>query len=382
VNASKALSSLKGFFPPIHQPLPLSTYESQKLLNTLTTSFRTRLDEEHGIADTLPKRPVVSYLPSTDPAPSPVAAARSRPTDRHLGSILNNPLFKQDGARTPASPAMEPNEVFEAAVAKGLMTIPRAHGFLKTVRSRIQQSSAASVSKGMSESGAGRLVVQWLRASGQERELSFLNNRLFTGELLWFMVAEGFEGLVLEWYHKLISQSQQGIDAEYQLVLSRDLLALLTQANGKVMGQASAFDTVCLGELELRKWDRRPLNLLPAWVVASRATTQHTGGIHNLAPATSFERFVDLGWLFTYKFGNGAYPPAMDRAHIDLYHPTKPSPTLALEFLDVVWNAKVYNWRRDAAVDRLFLKRFNWLAADTAQHLLRVGKKDQSQELL
>jgi len=395
VNASKALSSLKRFFPPIHQPLPLSAHESKRLLNALTTSFRRRLDEEHGIADTLPDRPVVSYLPSTDPAPSSTAA-RGRPTDRHLGSILNNPLFKQDGVRTPTSSAMEPHEVFEAAVAKGLMTTARAHGFLKTVRSRIQQSPAASVSRGMSESGAGRMVVQWLRASGKERDLGFLSNKLFAAELLWFMVAEGLDGLVLEWHRKLISQ--EGADIQHQLVLSRHLLALLTQATGKVMGQANAFDTVRIGDEELRKFDRSPLNLLPSWLVATRATTLDMG-VHNLAPAEAFERFVNLGSLFTYQSGV-INPPAMDRAHLDLYHPTKPSPTLALEFLNAAWNGKVHNWRGGVTVDRLvrvcdaeakgrgavgfskFLRRFNWLAADTAKHLHRVGKEDQSNELL
>ena len=46
--STKALSSLKGMLPPIHQPLPLNQREAQQLLNALTSSFRKNLDREHG----------------------------------------------------------------------------------------------------------------------------------------------------------------------------------------------------------------------------------------------------------------------------------------------------------------------------------------------
>jgi len=401
---TKTLGSLKSFFPPITQPLPLNASESQRLLNALTTSFRARLDEEHGFSDALPARPAVRYLPSAaDPAPpltAHKAAAHGRPTDQHLQSILNNPLFKQNETTIPA---MQPNEVFERAVAKGLMTVTRARGFLLTVLTRINKSSEISVSSAMRDSGAGLLVVQWLRASGQERQLSFADDPAFMNILVQFMVAEGLEELALEWFRMLVERHRGVTDIKSSAPM---VLRSLVLSKAKSTGHASgAYDIICKAEDYVKEDPLLLQCLVPAWLRTARGTTKN--GVHtpNPASAMSFERFADLGNRLPQRH----LYLKMDRAHLDLYHPTNPSPTRALAFLrgDPVWNGTVSasfkGWRllKDKIqVTRgwdvqsgngtvpaslympVFMGHLNLLAVDTADHLLQHGEAKRSEEML
>ncbi|KAK4450815.1 hypothetical protein QBC34DRAFT_66117 [Podospora aff. communis PSN243] len=376
----KALGSLKALFPPIHQPLPLTTSESQRLLNALTTSFRTRLDEEHGFTKPTPKLPAVTQLPSaTDPASSP--AARGRPTDQHLGSILRNPLFKHNEPIQTPSSAMEPNEVFESAVAKGLMTIPRARGYLLKVgaQARAKSQDRWVSSKDMAKSGAGLRVVQWLRASGQERHLSFLSDRTFASVLMSFMVAEGLEELAMEWFQRLWS-SKGGEEFEAWKSLPA-VFGDFTTAKSIQMGQASAFETVCEAEKHVLASARTFYSLLPAWIRVARGTTQFHEGLGNPASTTTFEHFGDLERHFKDDH-RITLPPDMDRAHLELYHPTKPSPTLALEFLarESIWKATAGSseLKKNTQMTEL-VRRLHLLVADTARHLSSVGEKDESE---
>ncbi|KAK0627583.1 hypothetical protein B0T14DRAFT_535342 [Immersiella caudata] len=381
VKSTAALSSLKALFPPIHQPLPLTTSESRRLLNALTTTFRTRLDEEHGFTEPLPKLPAVTKLPSaTDPAPFP--SARGRPTDQHLGSILKNPLFKQhEPIKTPLS-TMEPNEVFESAVAKGLMTIPRARGYLLTVRARALAREKshdrwllASASKAMARSGAGLRVVQWLRASGQERQLRFLSDQTFTPVLMSFMVAEGLEELAMEWFQRL--WSGEGKELEARKILP-NLFADFTMAKSLQMGQASAFETVCQAEQQVVKYRHTYHSLMPAWIRATRGTTRFQECPGNPASAASFEQFGDLEIQFKHD-RKIVLPPDLDRAHLELYHPTKPSPELALEFLarEPIWEKGV-TATNSQAVWEMFGEHLASFNHDLDGVAALLGVKDQS----
>jgi len=383
---TKTLGSLKSLFPPIHQPLPLTNTESQRLLNALTTSFRKRLDEEHGFAEDLSSRPAVTYLPS-DAEPVPPKPVHGRPTDQHLRSILSNPLFKENDTRTK-SPTMEPNEVFERAVAKGLMTIPRAHGFLKTVEARIRESCALSVDEAMRDSAAGRLVVQWLRASGHEQKLDFLENRPFRAVLLQFMVAEGLDELALEWFQRLISRdaASSGLDPTYASRLLKDL----AMTKSKILGSESGFATVNVAESQVQKnW--RPLGLLSStWMNVTRGTTIYGMGLHTPASVPTFEQFADLGDRLPASNTLPAFlgSAALERAHLDLYHPTTPSSERALSFLihDGNWKVKT----RDPSTipssgldrdQRNYVRRLDYLIVDTAKYLLRVGEFEASKPL-
>ncbi|KAK1755872.1 hypothetical protein QBC47DRAFT_198745 [Echria macrotheca] len=368
---TKTLSSFKGMFPPIHQPLPLDKRESKKLLETITSSFRAQLDREHGAPTTRPplSAPTARHLSAAG------ANIPERPVDRHLRAILTNPLFGQNNEPTAPRETKSPllsssgrnhKEVFEKAVGKGLMTIDRAHGFLLAVLKSIRESSTGSVSLGMRESGAGLLVVQWLRASGQEQGLSFLSNKRFIQLLLRYMVAGDLSGLAWTWFQRLIEMEKAADDARPQA-----LLESLVVAQWETQGLEEAYSSILKADGLVREHDVSPDMLSQAWVTIARRTATDSWG-HKMPTADLFESFLGVGRRI---------PAAhlLEDAHLDLHHPTKPSHDRAVELLssDGIWR-EVSRFKSDSS----FAKVLKLLSFDTLKHLVRVGEVKLAEEVL
>ena len=377
MQSTKALSSLKSVFT---QPLPLDQRSSQKLLKTLTTSFRAQLDREHGWTPDAPQAisdvaPRISYLPSTSNSSPKAAAANknaaastyTRPTDRHLHAILDNPLFRyHEASRLPVKnlgqAGTDPKTIFEIAVAKGIMTIPRAHGFLLKIKENIQQSAAPSIRKGMGESGAGILVLKWLRASGQERNLSFIDNHSFTQLLLRFMVAEGVDDLAWVWMERLASLESANLCTTPASML---LAALVRSKYVDTVDLDGAYKLMLQGDTLFRKNDIPPSHLMNAWKALAWETTGRSWR-HALPDQRTYEAFLHIL--------APCLPLKMHYAHLELYHPNKPSSEGAIEYLEDehIWRAKYGDVSRPQVVSR-FGEMLTSLALDTVQHLTAIG---------
>ncbi|KAK5628331.1 hypothetical protein RRF57_004046 [Xylaria bambusicola] len=209
------LNSLrKGFLPQIHHPLPLNKRESQRLLESITTSFRKNLDKEHPFEtnETSTKR---LGGPGTGMVESQ-SMTSSRPTDRHLRAILSNPLFAQPRSTTvdtttsaTVTPLNAHLDVFHSAVSKGLMTTRRAAGILATIRSQLLAESPNNIRQRMGASGAGLSVLRWLRASGQENDLRFLSDHALLKLLVPFLYAAGLQEVTWSWLAQLASRATE-----------------------------------------------------------------------------------------------------------------------------------------------------------------------------
>ncbi|KAK3353345.1 hypothetical protein B0T25DRAFT_208728 [Lasiosphaeria hispida] len=377
---TKSLSSLKSIFPPIHQPLPLKERDTRRLLNALTSSFRTRLDEEHGFAPV----PAVKYLPSTTaPAATVLKDAPSQPTDRHLRAILSNPLFGHNdipaGVASPQDPTWGGHkEIFARAVAKGMMDIKRAHGFLLRVSQNIRQSPTVSLRKGMQESGAGLLVLQWLRASGQERSLSFLHNRGFTQVLMRFMVAEGLDELAWTWLQRLMPKD--GTSDGSNKVSASFLLDTLVVAKSGALELDDAYASILRAESLFKERSATPLNLLQAWRNLAWESTVDSWR-HKVPGVDLFESFV----VMPEHIGK---PMALEHAHLNLYHPTEPSPEQAIAYItnDNEWRTTLPKVISESSNPKKSLakygKKLSSLGIDTVQHLTKVGESREAQLIL
>ncbi|KAK3323722.1 hypothetical protein B0T19DRAFT_426784 [Cercophora scortea] len=385
---TKALGSLKSIFPPIHQPLPLNKHESQKLLNALTASFRAQLDKEHGWTygtTTTQAASAVTYLPSAPVASSPKDVL-ARPTDRHLRAILNNPLFSSpDDTAAPASSPVaaveDHNAVFHRAVSKGLMTIQRAHGFLLRVREDIQKSTTLSMRTGMQASGAGLLTLQWLRASGLERDLSFLKDRGFTKVLLQFMVAEGLDDLSWTWLNRLTKGEGPALIGN--IPASACLLDSIVAAKAHAVELDDAYASILQGEAIFKQNAAPALNLFLAWRSLAWQTTGESWR-HTNPSAGLFSAFIGLRKLMDR-------PMLMETAHLKLYDPTNPSAKRAIQFLTAdnirkkSQSAKtVKPLRRTEGLDVLpqFTKKITSLGLDTVQYLTKAGEFQEAQRIL
>lgn len=375
-----ALGSLKSILPPIHQPLPLNQRESQKLLDVLKASFRAHLDKEHGwtpdttnqVGSPLAAAPSVTHLQSSASNKDVPTGSPARPTDKHMRAILENPLFNNKAfaaaASATAAPAIKTsnrNEVFQLAVSKGIMNTQRALGFLLAVQRDIQLSAAVSVTQGMKESGAGLLVLRWLRSSGEERSLGFLGNRTFTRLLLRYMVAEGLDELAWSWFHRLLNEPALTTGSPERAAFPAALLDSLIMAKSQAIELDEAYTSMLRGKQVVAVTSGASTqHLVNAWSRLCWHTTGQSYKHQIPANASLFESFVAVHDELPKPF-----PMAM--AHLMLYHPTKPSAALALKYLQngFVWNTK-------------FPTKLASLTLDTIENLMQSGEFAKAQRLM
>lgn len=177
----------------IHHPLPLSARESTALLNLLTSSFRKNLDAEHPISQPEEHTRLGIKLKGGK------TISRQTGTDMHMQSVLTNPLFNSPASRQENihfdTPIVQYHamETFERAVGRGMMDIHSATICLLATKKQIVASSVLNIRDGMKASGAGLKVLNWMKASGLDNNLDFLQNPEFPKILLEFMVAEGLQ---------------------------------------------------------------------------------------------------------------------------------------------------------------------------------------------
>ncbi|ROV95234.1 hypothetical protein VMCG_08572 [Cytospora schulzeri] len=388
---TKALSSLKDFLPKIHQPLPLNRRESQQLLKTLTTSFRKNLDKEHGYWSSKDTTSVASLkAASTTPTitPSVHDSHHHRPTDRHVRAILSNPLFSYDRA-TQLGPRVaserDPMDVFDEAVAKGLMTVRRAAGVLKAKRQAITQSSSVSVNETMATSGTALRVLQWLRSSGHERDLSFVNCTPLIVYLTNFMVEEGLEEISWVWLERLMNgegpdfRDRKGpspaayiLDALVRAKVPHgDSLdggyACMVRARD-MFHKSSSFETDAISAWRALSW----WSTVSAW-----QRSQPSGAL--------FDAFSSMGRRLQ-KFKKSIQ---VDRAHLELHHPTDPDARLAIGYLKSSSLQNLLEQERQEELDsgricnlsrpyNTTIRRVGLMGMDAANHLARVGREEDA----
>jgi hypothetical protein len=401
---TRILGSFKGIFPPIHQPLPLSKRESQRLLNAIKTSFRQQLDREHGVVSRSTLRAALAAdAASEEPSNSAPSSASSpaddqtptRPTDRHIQALLRNPIFNPD----PFAPTLDPvgsysvlvdkhKAIFRKAVARGLMNIPRAHGFLLQVQNAETQSKTLSSKESPPRTGAGILVAQWLRSSGQEQNLSFLANRPFTRLLVPFMVVDGKEEVVWSWIERLMDRLMKGDAAgetsENSSTATNIAMLLDSLIRSKSLSPKlnPAYQAMLKAE-SLVKDHHIPTRMLrPAWHTLAYETTVSTTIVRRQQPLQQlFDPFVAMGEEL------GSAP--IEMAHLDLHHPAKPSAERAIEYISNEASYKVedrvaeyicpYNsdgtLPNSETVNRgRYWERLRVLGIDTVQHLMETNE--------
>lgn len=376
MRGTKALGSLKGLLPPIHPPLPLNRRESQHLFTALTTSFRTHLDQEHGFLEE--QDTITGTPPSTLPDPAWPRVGR-RPTDSHVRSILSNPLFAYDRTihQTAMRPsgARDPMDVFDEAVAKGMMTQKRAAGVLTAKRRAILQSSSISIKEETATSRTALRVIQWLRAAGHERDLSFIAFTALTNPLLKFMVEEGLEEIAWGWLDRLMrGEGPQNPSSKTQVTPAGYVLSVLTAARANrddTLNQAYA----CMLRADdmFKQSPKFEDNAIYPWRELSRWSTD-----------TAWKRSAPSGALFDsfVRMSKHLCAPSLiiDRAHLALHHPTNPSAEEALKQLESesLWveiEAEGKKWNP-------FTRRVVYMGVDAVQYLVRHGEKGQAESLM
>ncbi|PMD48749.1 hypothetical protein L207DRAFT_16284 [Hyaloscypha variabilis F] len=321
-----ALNKLK-----IHQPLPLNPRESQQLLNILTTSFRQHLDREHP-----------PWKTNTVAVSSPQSSTTSRrrrksepaahPTDQHLHSLLTNPLFSVLPGVKGNKTSAERMEMFDQAVAKGLMDIQYAYICLAGVKRDIIKSSVLDIRDGMKDCGAGLKVLKWLVSSGMANDNEFLKHNAFGELLMQFLVAEGLQEATWTWIKRAL-EGRPNIDrleGPARLEARQDTIRpLMLLLKAETMGPVVSLDNayICLSRAagyfkSSSIVDMRPFLGPPGLFLAHRTIFNS----HEPPSESSFESF--LGLIPVISKDSDYY-----LAHLNVLHPARPTPDFAMDYL-------------------------------------------------
>lgn len=370
--STKATQSLKNLFASYHEPLPLSKQQSQKLLDGLKTSFRKQLDHEYGQASDTPT--ASSKPPDVSP---PI---RQSATNRHLKDILSNPLFSYNKdvnstfPSTLAPPKRDPMEVFDHAVARGMMTPKAAIGCMVAKSKQLhamESSGSAFVS-----SGTAARVVRWLRSSGSEQDLRFLDNQTFVRTLAPFLVAEGMEEIAWEWLVRTVN-GPGSLSNEKRLKRASNLLAEVVRT--KCQPQYGNLDSGISTMLQAQELFRKS-PLLSDLLVLSWRSVSWFSTVEAYSRAAPSEELFDAHMATADRLPQ---PFLMERAHLHLYHPTHPDHVPALQFFrdkEKLRHLVHAIGPKKSKPDKLSV--VSWLAFlghDTVNHLTQSGRTQEAQ---
>ncbi|KAK3306795.1 uncharacterized protein B0T15DRAFT_528280 [Chaetomium strumarium] len=383
----------------------LRARQTRQLLSAVNSSIRARPNQERGFATgstTSPpgKNPARTDSRSNDTAsPAHREQGSARRVDRHLHDILNHPLFSPDERTIQANE--DPSgynawsaqkTVFLKAVSRGLMTVQRAHGFLILVKHQVwsetaragvptpgasgappihnAKDTASDARPSLKDTGAGGLVLQWLRSAGLEGDLLFLDNTKFRGLLLEFIVDEGLDHAVWAWIENLMGRVLSSKeDAAYRF---EPLLVNYVEIKSRAAELEEAYSAVLKGEAMLQGTGLPNNILAKPWSTVTYHTTVNAWE-HEKPPVRLFDPFVALGLVIP--------APIVHRAHLDLYHPVNPSPNLAIEVLSgkSVWENIPTDTHRVRTSQ--WAQRINLLGVDTIQHLMRTDRGSEASRI-
>lgn len=176
-NGIKAMMQRK-----LHPPLSLDRRQSQRLVGLISSSFRQKLDEEH-----------------------PQTSADQRPIDRHLGSILANPLFQQPEVSSAHGSEQDPLDLFKQQVADGTVTVDKAHLMLAKKKLHAQPWSEEVA---LDAQRCVTAVVNWLWASGLEDSMTLNPNWTFHRVLLSYLALANRHDVLWRWQRKFAAEHE------------------------------------------------------------------------------------------------------------------------------------------------------------------------------
>ncbi|KAE8372351.1 hypothetical protein BDV26DRAFT_103089 [Aspergillus bertholletiae] len=341
--------SLKAW-SKIHPPLPRTPRESQQLLKALTSSFRRQLDREYplsapsdrdGSADRTPENPHSSV----------------HATDRHLRAILDNPLFrvvpsKSAAARNGSGPssrlqqriAKEPMVVFDELVASGSVTLPTLRDCLSSQMLLASRHIGPGLLKAMKDARAGSKVVSWWFASDSATRQMLFKSRAATTTLIKFLVAEGRQGVVLDWLRMLARHDIGGRNGQLPEKIAQQVFGhlLVNLVNAEIQyGQGLSLAMQYYLQACKSHMFKENAALNPSWQPVFLPAGTHI--CESLVQSASVRpKELDGAMYNEYiEILSRLAPKSCLLATAPLYHPTQPDTKPFLDFVDTLPSGRV-----------------------------------------
>ncbi|KAI5255731.1 hypothetical protein E4T42_01790 [Aureobasidium subglaciale] len=325
MKASSVQQAFKSLTSRIHPQLPLSERESQRLLNALTSSFRTQLEQPHHHHQDDPSALTTSasVSPSTS-TPQPLSSSTA--TDRHLASILTNPLLTKPVHQQLKAKSKHPVALFEDHVAAGRANLPSARLCLEAFRNSLSVLFPAQIKDQINRYAAGTRVLRWLWTSGQTHSLSFALDARFCNQLAFFLIHEGKEAALWELIDTPIAASSNLSLKENSrrkgLLLSSIVKTCLSAPDESLESALSAF----FRALEASHSSHASISHAGVYLTQALPKLNYSSESDVLL----YNRFVEAIPRWNKKHPDRAIYRI---ANLALHHPTTPSADPALDFI-------------------------------------------------
>ncbi|KYG43214.1 hypothetical protein M433DRAFT_368499 [Acidomyces richmondensis BFW] len=338
---SAVVQGFKSFAAGLHPPLPLSPKESSRLLTALTSSFRQHLDEVHP--------PSAEDRTRHDDRSSPMTAKRhnhathssSALADRHLASVLTNPLLAKGTSgskRVDTEYAMaetelqrdsskDPLSLLEEYEERGAATVSIALLCLDSFQKSLYRLDHTAQQAAIDKCGAGRRALLWLWKGGHHMQPEWTDNSRFMELLVSLLMKEGHEEILWDWI---------GLDPETSNSHASSLNLQMPKSN-----RWKGLVVRCMIGESLRVCSRSK-NADPALDIFFKASElkRYMMKIFTSAPsdyiATDPEQYEKFVRISTLELKGGTDCPSFEAARLWMAHPTKPTAEPALEWF---WNA-------------------------------------------
>ena len=329
----------------INPPLPRTPQESRKLLNALTSSFRRQLDREyplfhhgHQSTDEMPANPNSSV----------------HVTDRHLSSILDNPLFRvvpsknaapsSSSHKSPGEPLnsimSDPMAALDNMLASGSANIPTVVTCLQSQLRLASKVDAADPSRVMKESKAASRVLTWFWASDPRSRKMILDSHPLQALLMKFVAAQGLQNLVMEWILALLKDDAGGWTTEPGWQNFARMLIYFTSAEmnfGNGLGSAVEYYLYANRELsnssELSaKQLRRVGRNIGQWMI------ENAQGQTKEISAATYDNFISVAFAMD--------PKELWSVAVPVYHPTHPNVRRFVKFAKTLPVHTYRSWKQ------------------------------------
>ncbi|PYH45450.1 uncharacterized protein BP01DRAFT_41149 [Aspergillus saccharolyticus JOP 1030-1] len=348
------------WFKNLHPPLPRTPRQSQQLLNALTTSFRRQLDREYPSASvpTPLNQDEVSevHLPK-NPESSSYA------TDKHLHSILENPLFRVQprkevrakGSDRDSRLAKEPMVVFEELAAAGNVTLSALNNCLVSQLLLLSDhKSGEQFVKAMRDSRTASRIASWWSASDLNTR-GLLFHPSITPHITKFLVAENMQSVALTWL-KLLAQ-RDILGGEGSRLKRKDsrigfggLLNDLVLAEARYGGGIESAMRLYVSAGQLTTSDRIPIIKNEYW----NATLLSAGGhLGQLIIQNEPDHASGVGQILYENYLqmiNTVAANSLLHACVCMHHPTKPNARPYVLYVQALPEGRTASWsklRRD-----------------------------------
>jgi hypothetical protein len=321
MKASSIQQAFKSLTSRIHPQLPLSERESQRLLNALTSSFRSQLEHHnHNHHDAAASTPAA--------APSPVhhVLSSATATDLHLASILTNPLLSKPVHQQLKAKSKHPIALFEDQVAAGRANLVSARLCLEAFRQSLASLPPAQVKQHITRYAAGSRALRWLWTSAQTHSLAFSRDVRFTNQLAYFLVHEARESALWELIDTPVATSPTLTAKEASLrkglLLASIIKTHMSAPNHSLESATSAF----FRAIDTLHTTHASVSHAGIYMTQALVKLNHLSA----AEVALYDQFIDAIPRWTKKHpGRAVYRIA----HLVLHHPTTPSADPALDFI-------------------------------------------------